>query len=79
MRATATSTPLADAARAALVTRELTADEARALGYGQRVESAEPGRTEPVAALSPEGELVAVLDESRASARAHVVFAPASS
>ncbi|MFX4285146.1 tRNA pseudouridine(55) synthase TruB [Janibacter sp. G349] len=72
-------TPLADAARAALVTRELTADEARALGYGQRVESAEPGRTEPVAALSPEGELVAVLDESRARARAHVVFAPASS
>ena len=52
---------IVDAARAALVTRELTADEARALGYGQRVESAEPGRTEPVAALSPEGK--ALLDD----------------
>ena len=58
---------------------EITDDEARALGYGQRIASAEPGRVEPVAALSPTGELVAVLDESRARARAHVVFAPASS
>lgn len=72
-------TPLEEAARAALVTRELTEGEARALGYGQRVESSLPGRTEPVAAFSPDGSLVAVLDESRATARAHVVFAPASS
>ena len=72
-------TPLEQAAAAALVTRELTEPEARALGYGQRIDSASPGRTEPVAALGPDGSLVAVLDESRGTARAHVVFAPASS
>ncbi len=72
-------TPLADAARAALPTRELDADQARALGYGQRILSAEPGREAPVAAMGPEGQLVAVLDESAQTARAHVVFAPASS
>lgn len=71
--------PLADAARAAFVARELTADEARTIGYGQRLPSAEPGRTEPVAAFAPDGSLVAMLDESRATARSHVVFAPASS
>lgn len=72
-------TPLADAARAALTHRELTDEEARALGYGQRIPSAQPGRTEPVGAFAPDGSLVAVLDESRATARTHVVFAPASS
>jgi len=72
-------TPLEVAAAAALPTRELTEGQARALGYGQRVESAEPGREEAVAALAPDGTLVAVLDESRPTARAHVVFAPASS
>ncbi len=72
-------TPLAEAARAALTTREISAAEARSLGFGQRIPSAEPGRAEPVAAFDPEGDLIAVLDESRATARAHVVFAPASS
>lgn len=72
-------TPLEEAAAAALTTRALTEGEARALGFGQRIESAQPGREEPVAALAPDGSLVAVLDESRATARAHVVFAPASS
>lgn len=72
-------TPLAEAARAALATREISAAEARSLGFGQRIPSAEPGRAEPIAALDPEGDLIAVLDESRATARAHVVFAPASS
>ncbi|KRE38405.1 tRNA pseudouridine synthase B [Janibacter sp. Soil728] len=72
-------TPLEEAAAAALTTRVLTEGEARALGFGQRIESAQPGREEPVAALAPDGSLVAVLDESRATARAHVVFAPASS
>ena len=71
--------PLADAARAGFAARELTADEARTIGYGQRLPSAEPGRTEPVAAFGPDGSLVAMLDESRATARSHVVFAPASS
>ncbi len=71
--------PLADAAAAAMATRPVSVDEARALGYGQRVPSAEPGRTDPVAAIAPDGTLVAILDESRPLARAHVVFAPASS
>lgn len=68
---------LGDAARAALPTRDLSEQEARALGYGQRVASAQPGRTEPVAAFAPDGTLVAILDESRAQTRAHVVLAPA--
>jgi len=71
--------PLADAARAGFAARELSADEARTIGYGQRLPSAEPGRTDPVAAFGPDGSLVAMLDESRATARSHVVFAPASS
>ena len=72
-------TPLADAARAQFAVRELTAEEATAVGYGQRVESVQEGRTEPVAAFAPDGRLVAVLDESGHKAKAHVVFAPAGS
>lgn len=72
-------TPLADAARAQFTVRELTAEETTAVGYGQRVESAHEGRTEPVAAFAPDGRLVAMLDESGPKARAHVVFAPAGS
>ncbi len=68
---------IADAARAALPSRELDEPQARALGYGQRIDSAQPGRTGPVAAFGPDGTLVAVLDESRATARPHVVLAPA--
>ncbi|OLT20957.1 tRNA pseudouridine(55) synthase TruB [Ornithinimicrobium sp. CNJ-824] len=68
---------LAAAARAALEVRQLDEAEARALGYGQRVPSAVPGRTAPVAAVGPDGTLVAVLDESGPTARAHVVLAPA--
>lgn len=72
-------TPLADAARAQFTVRELTDTETTAVGYGQRVESAQEGRTEPVAAFAPDGRLVAMLDESGRQARAHVVFAPAGS
>lgn len=68
---------LAEAARATLPARELDEAQARALGYGQRIESAEPGRLVPVAAFGPDGTLVAVLDESRAQARPRVVLAPA--
>jgi tRNA pseudouridine55 synthase len=71
--------PLADAARAALPVRDLTPQEVRRLGYGQRVPSADPGRTGPVAALGPDGSLVAVLDESGPTARSLAVFAPATS
>ncbi len=68
--------PLADAARLALATRELTAEEATAVGHGQRIPSTRPHRDEPVAAFAPDGRLVAVLDERDELARSHVVFAP---
>jgi tRNA pseudouridine55 synthase len=70
---------LADAARAAFAVREVDEAQARALGHGQRLESEVPGRTEPVAAIAPDGALVAMLDESRPTARSLVVFSPASS
>jgi tRNA pseudouridine55 synthase len=72
-------TLLADAARAQFTVRELTAAETTALGYGQRVDSAQEGRTEPVAAFAADGRLVALLDESGHQAKPHVVFAPAGS
>jgi tRNA pseudouridine55 synthase len=72
-------TPLAQAARAAFAVREIDEAQARTLGYGQRLESDVPGRTEPVAAIGPDGTLVAMLDESRPTARSLVVFAPATS
>ncbi len=71
--------PLADAATQAFPTRHLTDAERRAVAYGQRIPSAEPGRPDPVAALAPDGTLVALLDETRPVARSHVVFAPATS
>ena len=71
--------PIAEAARGGFTARELTEAEARAVGYGQRVASAQPGRPEPVAAFAPDGALVAMLDESGTKARALVVFAPAGS
>ncbi|MFK5634842.1 MULTISPECIES: tRNA pseudouridine(55) synthase TruB [unclassified Ornithinimicrobium] len=74
---TAYLVPLADAAAAALPVRRLEEPEARALGHGQRIASSEPGRSGPVAAVGPDGTLVAILDESGAQARAHVVLAPA--
>lgn len=70
---------LADAARAQFARHELTDAEATAVGYGQRIDSAQPLRTEPVAAFAPDGRLVAMLDESAHKARAHVVFAPSGS
>ena len=72
-------TPLADAARAQFAVRELSDKQARTIGFGQRVDSVQPGRTEPVAAFAPDGTLVAMLDESGHKARSHVVFAPAGS
>src|SRR6478752_3124205 len=66
--------PIADAARAQLPVHEVTAEEAVALGYGQRIQSAVDG-SDAVAAIDPDGRLVAVLDETRPTARAKVVFA----
>jgi len=71
--------PLAEAARAAFPVREVSVEEARTLGFGQRLASAHPGRSEPVAAFSPDGTLVAMIDESGPTARSLVVFAPSSS
>ena len=71
--------PLGVAARSALPVRELAEAEARAAAYGQPLSSAQPGRSEPVAAFAPDGTLVAVLDESGTRARTRVVFAPAGS
>ena len=67
---------LSAAARASFAVRELTAPEATAVGYGQRIPSRPAGRSEPVAAFAPEGHLVAMLDESGSLAKAHVVFTP---
>ena len=70
---------LADAARASFAVRELTAAEATAVGYGQRITSQPGGNDQPVAAFAPDGHLVAMLDESGSLAKAHVVFSPSGS
>ena len=71
--------PLAEAARTAFPVRELDEAQARTLGFGQRLPSAVPGRRDAVAAMAPDGTLVAILDESRPTARSLVVFAPSTS
>jgi len=70
---------LAAAARACFTVRELTAPEATAIAYGQRVASQRAGHSQPVAAFAPDGHLVAMLDESGSLAKARVVFAPSGS
>lgn len=55
--------PMAEAARGTFPVRELDEAEVRALGYGQWV--APSGRGDVVAALSPSGELVALLEDTR--------------
>lgn len=67
---------LEQAGRLALPTRELTEPDARALSYGQRIDSGED-HAAAVAAYGPDGVLVAVLDESQARTRSLVVFTPA--
>ena len=69
--------PIADAARAQLPVHEVSVQEAVRLGHGQRIASALTGSAgdDAVAAIAPDGRLVAVLDETRATARAKVVFA----
>jgi tRNA pseudouridine55 synthase len=64
---------IADAARAAFPARELTADEARRLAHGQRVEASELGPG-PVAAFAPDGSLVALIADAGLTARALVVL-----
>lgn len=71
--------PLAEAARGTFPVRELDEAEVRALGYGQWV--APSGRPEVVAALSPSGALVALLEDTRRRgenlAKPVLVLAPA--
>ncbi len=71
--------PMGEAARAAFAVREVDAAQARALGYGQRIPSLEPGRGGPVAAIDETGALVALLDESGPTARSLVVFVTSTS
>ncbi len=71
--------PMGEAAGAAFAVREVDETEARALGFGQRIPSASPGRPGPVAALDPAGRLVALLDESGPAARSLVVFVASTS
>ncbi len=71
--------PMGEAAGAAFPSRSVTAEQAQALGHGRRIPADEPGRSGPVAAIGPDGALVAVLDERGSSARSLVVFPPATS
>ncbi len=66
---------MGDAARAQFAVHEVSTDEVRTIGYGQRIASALPGAP-LVAALGPDGELVAMLDETQGQARSLVVFPP---
>ncbi|QDO89094.1 tRNA pseudouridine(55) synthase TruB [Ornithinimicrobium ciconiae] len=66
--------PLADAAAQVFPVRHLSDQETIDLGHGKRLPAAQPGRPEPVAAIGPDGRLVAMLDETRQEARSHVVF-----
>lgn len=68
---------LADSARATFPVRELTADEARALSYGQSIDVAGPQPAATVAGIAPDGELVALLEERGGKVRPALVFAPA--
>ena len=68
--------PLAAAARAQLPVHEVSTEEARRLGHGQRIAST-VARADAVAAIDQAGRLVAILDETGGEARARVVFAPA--
>jgi tRNA pseudouridine55 synthase len=65
--------PLADAARVAFPARELTAEEARRLSHGMRLEPVGLGAV-PAAAFAPDGALVAVVTEDGVSARPLVVL-----
>ena len=65
---------LADAARAVFPARELTAADAVALGYGQRVPAT--GTPGLHAALAPDGRLVALVEDAGSVARVAVGFPP---
>ena len=61
------------AAMASTATRALTPDEASALATGRTLDPT--GRGDPVAAVGPDGRLVAVIQDSAGRARPKVVLA----
>jgi tRNA pseudouridine55 synthase len=67
--------PLTEAARLLWPARALTTEEARALGYGQRIPAT--GRPGLVAAVDPAGRLVALVEDAGETARVAVGFPPA--
>jgi tRNA pseudouridine55 synthase len=76
--------PLAEAAAAAFPVRALTQEQARVLGHGARLEPSGPapgldggeGRAGPVAAIGPDGTLVALLQDRDGAAVPVAVFVP---
>ena len=71
--------PLADAAEAAFPVRRLTEQEATALGYGQRIPPSGAAQQGVVAAIAPDGRLIALIAETETAGVPDVVFAPAGS
>lgn len=67
--------PLADAVRATMPARVLTADQVRALSYGRAVEPA--GLSGTYGAFAADGSVVALLTEGGVHARPVLVFTPA--
>jgi tRNA pseudouridine55 synthase len=80
--------PLAEAAAAAFPVRALTQEQARALGHGARLEPSGPSpglvgglvggedRAGPVAAIGPDGTLVALVQDKDGAAVPVAVFVP---
>jgi tRNA pseudouridine55 synthase len=66
--------PLAEAAATVFPVRALTADETRAVGYGQRITAT--GAPGPHAAVDPDGRLAALVEDSGSAARVTVGFPP---
>jgi tRNA pseudouridine55 synthase len=64
--------PLAAAATTVFPTRAVTAEEATALTYGQRIPAT--GSPGPHAAVDPDGRLVALVEDAGATARVTVGF-----
>ena len=68
---------LADSARATFPVRQLTAEEARALSYGQAIDVVHGASAGTAAGIGPAGELIALLEERDGKVRPALVFAPA--
>ncbi|AEE45670.1 tRNA pseudouridine(55) synthase TruB [Cellulomonas fimi] len=69
--------PLSDAARATFPVRDLAEPEVRALSYGQALAPVDGGPAGTVAAIAPDGTLVALVEDRGGRVRPVLVFAPA--